>query len=70
VTVAGRELVGAVDWAVGVHKEWTWVWFDDPATRKPIVLDLPAGSTTIEILPREDGTRLDQLELVPVKSGG
>ena len=67
VTAPGRELLRTADWAVGVHKEWSWVWFNDPATRKPMVFDLPAGATTIEILPREDGTGLDQLEIVPVR---
>ena len=33
----------------------------------PLVLDLPAGNHSIEILLREDGTRLDwmELQLVP-----
>lgn len=64
---AGGGMPAPVDWSVGVHKEWTWVWFNDPATRKPKVFDLATGATTIEILPREDGTCIDQLELVPVR---
>ena len=64
---AGGGMPAPVDWSVGIHNEWTWVWFNDPATRKPKVFDLATGATTIEILPRENGTCIDQLELVPIR---
>ena len=46
-----------------------WLACRTPEARrssKPMVLDLLVGESEIEVLPREKGTRLDQLELVPV----
>jgi hypothetical protein len=62
----GSQPLPVRDWPLGVHREWAWAALTDPATRRPQVLELPAGEVTVEIRPREDGTMLDQLELKPV----
>jgi hypothetical protein len=56
------------EWHLGTHADWSWVALTDPKTRRPQVIDLPAGEHTLEVLPREDGAMLDQLELTPVSA--
>ena len=62
---AAAEPLPAMDWPLGVKREWAWTDLTDSATRRPQLLDLPAGDLTVEIRPREDGAMIDQLELKP-----
>jgi hypothetical protein len=56
------------EWHLGTHPDWSWTALTDPKTRRLQELDLPAGEVTVEILPREDGAMLDQLELKPASA--
>jgi hypothetical protein len=56
------ELLPLSDWHIGVHEDWTWaaVKFSPGA---PTAIDLPAGLALLEIVCREDGTKIDQILL-------
>ncbi|MBN2449062.1 MAG: hypothetical protein JXR77_01655 [Lentisphaeria bacterium] len=56
------ERVPASDWHTGVHTAWEWVPAELGA-EKQRALDLPEGLVLIEILCREDGTKIDQIWL-------
>ncbi|MBT3380590.1 MAG: hypothetical protein HN742_10310 [Lentisphaerae bacterium] len=58
----GGELLPVSDWHIGVRKTWTWVTMQlSPAGPTPV--ELPAGTALLEILCREDGTKVDQILL-------
>ena len=70
IRTAGTDLLSVQDWHLGAHREWGWTTLTNPATRRPQVVDLPAGEFTLEMHPREDGAMIDQLELQPVSPTG
>jgi hypothetical protein len=67
-SAAGKAPLPRTDWHLGTHDAWSWVSLTEPKSRHPRGIDLPAGEVTVEILPREDGAMLDQLELAPVSA--
>ncbi|MCX8037503.1 MAG: hypothetical protein N3D11_10755 [Candidatus Sumerlaeia bacterium] len=61
---AGRQILPQTEWPVGVHRRWSWTPFtNNTKSTKPMGIALPAGVALVEILSREDGTRLDQILL-------
>jgi len=62
-------------WAVDIKWDWDWFMLSDYETG-PLTVNLSAGTHTIEVVWREDGTRLDKLLLtgdldyVPSGTGG
>ncbi|NUP98783.1 MAG: hypothetical protein HUU35_02885, partial [Armatimonadetes bacterium] len=48
-------------WALGVRPSWTWVPFG--AAGRPQLLELPAGVAELQVVVRENGTRLERLWL-------
>ena len=62
----GKELLPEIAWSPGVHKSWTWCDLTLPGKRGTATLDLPQGTATLTLRPREAGAKLDQLRLTPV----
>jgi hypothetical protein len=56
-----KTLLANTTWAVGVHKEWTWVRFNGENGKGPFQINLPAGESTLQIRVREAGAKLDSL---------
>lgn len=67
-SAAGKAPLPRTDWHLGTRAGWSWVCLTELNSRQPRGIDLPAGEITVEILPREDGAMLDQLELAPVSA--
>jgi hypothetical protein len=57
------ELVGRTDWPTGTRAEWSWVPAALGGGKESTPLALPAGEVTLQLLVREDGTRIDRLFL-------
>ena len=57
--------VDRTDWHTGRREGWQWTPVSLIRGKAPTPLSLPAGVMTLEILPREDGTKLDRLFLTP-----
>jgi hypothetical protein len=68
VSAAGKAPLPRTDWHLGTHTAWAWVDLTESRSRNARGIELPAGEVTVEILPREDGAMLDQLELAPVSA--
>jgi len=54
------------DWHTGRHEKWRWTPIALAGSKTPTPLPLPAGMLTLEIRPREDGTKLDRLFITPL----
>lgn len=66
VTAAdGTPVLPETVWSPGVFKVWTWRDLSAPGVRGPLTLDLPQGTATLLLRPREAGSKLDQFRLTP-----
>ncbi len=63
ISQEGKPVLESTTWALGTHKEWTWVRFNPAGTRIPAPLSLPGGTMELQIKVREAGARLDRLYL-------
>ena len=56
----GTELLPLSEWATGIHKTWEWAPVE-LGPQKLRTFNLPAGLVLLEIIGREDGTKIDQI---------
>jgi uncharacterized repeat protein (TIGR03806 family) len=64
VEVDGNQGLGTVIfWDIPLNTTYTWDDMGNPTAGDPVLLNLTAGSHTITLYARDDGTRLSQLEL-------
>jgi len=59
-----KELLPRTDWQPGVRKSWEWAPVElGPGKQR--ALTLPAGVMVLEVICREDGSKMDQILLTP-----
>ncbi|MGL4399924.1 MAG: Ig-like domain-containing protein, partial [Luteolibacter sp.] len=64
VEVDGNQGLGTIIfWDIPLNTTYTWDDMGNPTAGDPVLLNLTAGSHTITLYARDDGTRLSQLEL-------
>jgi hypothetical protein len=64
VEVDGNQGLGTVIfWDIPLNTTYTWDDMGNPTAGDPVILNLSAGSHTITLYARDDGTRLSRLEL-------
>ncbi len=61
----GQDVLPEITWSPGVHKSWTWCDVSLPDKRSSASLDLPQGTLTLILRPREAGSKIDQFRLTP-----
>jgi hypothetical protein len=59
-----KELLPRTDWQPGTHKNWEWAPVELGAAKQRALM-LPAGMVVLEVICREDGSKMDQLLLTP-----
>ena len=61
----GKELLPEIAWSPGVHKNWTWCDVALHDKRNSPMIELPQGTVTLILRPREAGAKIDQFRLTP-----
>ncbi|WP_193211045.1 Ig-like domain-containing protein [Luteolibacter marinus] len=69
VEIDGNQATGTINtWDTGpVGPGYVWDYLNNRNVADPVVLDLTAGGHTVTVYARDDGTRLDRLELESVR---
>ena len=69
VEIDGNQATGTVNlWDAGpVGTAYVWDYMNNRGVADPVVLNLSAGSHTVTVFGRDDGTRLDRLELESIR---
>ncbi len=55
----GGEILPRSAWHTEIHEQWEWA--EVTAEMEPLEVELPAGEVYLQVLVREDGTKLDRL---------
>ena len=59
-----KELLPRTDWHTGTHTSWAWSPVELGAAKQRAIT-LPAGVVLLEVICREDGSKMDQIVLTP-----
>lgn len=54
------------EWHLDVTSDWQWQTVTDGSAQNAVTFDLGAGSHTLKIKIREDGTKLDKIKISQV----
>lgn len=63
LSTAEGDLIPTATWALGVHTRWQWVRLKPDSKSKTDAIELPAGLVNFQLMPRENGARIDRLFL-------
>lgn len=61
----GTTLLPRINWSTGVFKAWTWSYVKASGSKEITTVALPQGEVILAVRPREHGSKIDKLRLIP-----